>query len=91
GNDIEAALGEALDRYGSRSTDYGRAFADFAELAMADVDHRTTVLILGDARSNYGDPRTDILKQIHDRARRVLFLNPEPRGLWGAGDSEMKR
>jgi uncharacterized protein with von Willebrand factor type A (vWA) domain len=91
GDDIEAALGEALDRYGSRSTDYGRAFADFAECAMADVDHRTTVLILGDARSNYGDPRADILKQIHDRARRVLFLNPEPRGLWGSGDSEMKR
>lgn len=91
GDDIEAALGEALDRYGSRSTDYGRAFADFAELAMADIDHRTTVLILGDARSNYGDPRADILKQIHDRARRVLFLNPEPRGLWGSGDSEMKR
>ncbi len=91
GDDIEAALGQALDRYGSRSTDYGRAFADFAGLAMADVDHRTTVLILGDARSNYGDPRADILKQIHDRARRVLFLNPEPRGLWGSGDSEMKR
>ncbi len=91
GDDIEAALGQALDRYGSRSTDYGRALADFEALAMDDIDHRTTVLILGDARSNYGDPRPDILKKIHDRARRVLFLNPEPRSLWGSGDSEMKR
>jgi uncharacterized protein with von Willebrand factor type A (vWA) domain len=49
------------------------------------------VLILGDARSNYGNPRGDILKKIHARARRVIWLNPEPQSMWNSGDSEMKR
>jgi len=89
--DIEHALTEALSKHGGGSTDYGQAFVDLEALAMDDIDHRTTVLILGDARSNFGDPRADILQKIHHRARRVLFLNPEPRGLWNSGDSEMRR
>jgi len=88
---IEAALTEALSVHGGGSTDYGRAFEDFEELALEDVDHRTTVLILGDGRSNFGNPRADILHKIHDRARRVLWLNPEGKSLWNTGDSEMRR
>jgi uncharacterized protein with von Willebrand factor type A (vWA) domain len=88
--DIEAAAEEALRLYGG-SSNYGQAFQDFEALALDDVDHRTTVLILGDARSNYSDPRADILHKVHERARRVLFLNPEPRQFWRIGDSEMRR
>jgi uncharacterized protein len=73
--DIEAAAEEALRLYGG-SSNYGQAFQDFEALALDDIDHRTTVLILGDARSNYSDPRADILHKVHERARRVLFLNP---------------
>lgn len=89
--ETEAATEEALRRHGGGSTDYGQSLVDLEALAMDDIDHRTTVLILGDARSNFGDPRADILHKIHDRARRVLFLNPEPRQLWGTGDSEMRK
>jgi uncharacterized protein len=88
--DIEAAAEEALRLYGG-SSNYGQAFQDFEALALDDIDHRTTVLILGDARSNYSDPRADILHKVHERARRVLFLNPEPRQFWRIGDSEMRR
>jgi len=88
---LEQALSEALRDFGGGSTDYGRALEDFESLAMNDIDHRTTVLILGDARSNYGDPRSDILKLVHARARRVIWLNPEPRSMWNSGDSEMRR
>lgn len=88
---IEEAIALALHEHGSGSTDYGQAFVDFERLAMDDVDHRTTVLILGDARSNYSDPRGDILKKIHARARRVIWLNPEGKSMWNSGDSEMKR
>ncbi|MFN4354488.1 VWA domain-containing protein [Parvibaculum sp.] len=88
---LEQALALVLRDYGGGSTDYGRAFEDFQSLAMNDIDHRTTVLILGDARSNYGDPRADILKLVHARARRVIWLNPEPRSMWNSGDSEMRR
>lgn len=88
---IDEALTKVLRDFGGGSTDYGQAFVDFERLALDDVDHRTTVLILGDARSNYGNPRGDILKKIHARARRVIWLNPEPKSLWNSGDSEMKR
>ncbi|MBC7101705.1 MAG: VWA domain-containing protein [Parvibaculum sp.] len=88
---LEQALVEVLRDFGGGSTDYGRAFEDFEALAMNDIDHRTTVLILGDARSNYGDPRSDILKLVHARARRVIWLNPEGRSMWNSGDSEMRR
>jgi uncharacterized protein len=88
---IEAAIAEALTLHGGGSTDYGRAFEDFEAIALDDIDHRTTVLILGDARSNFGDPRADILDKVHDRAKRVLWLNPEGKTLWNTGDSEMKR
>ncbi|MBX3506332.1 MAG: VWA domain-containing protein [Parvibaculum sp.] len=88
---LEQALALVLRDFGGGSTDYGRAFEDFQALAMNDIDHRTTVLILGDARSNYGDPRADILKLVHARARRVIWLNPEARSMWNSGDSEMRR
>lgn len=87
----EDAVKEALQKHGWGSTDYGRALADLETMALDDIDHRTTVLILGDARSNYGDPGVEHLRRIHQRARRVLWLNPEPRALWNTGDSEMRR
>ena len=72
-------------------TDYGQSFQDFKEEAMDRVTNKTTAIILGDARNNYGEPRTDILKRVHELSKRVLWLNPEPPVYWGTGDSEMKR
>jgi uncharacterized protein len=89
-NPVDDAIALALRQYGSGSTDYGQALADFHKLCLADIDRRTTVIILGDARNNYGDARTDALKEIYERARRVIWLNPEARSLWNTGDSEMR-
>jgi uncharacterized protein with von Willebrand factor type A (vWA) domain len=89
-NDLDDAIALALRQYGSGSTDYGQALADFRKLCLDDIDRRTTVIVLGDARNNYGDTRTDVLKEIYDRARRVMWLNPEPRPMWNTGDSEMR-
>ncbi|MGE3482745.1 MAG: VWA domain-containing protein, partial [Gammaproteobacteria bacterium] len=88
---VEDAVATTLRRHGWGSTDYGRAFAELAALTLDDIDHRTTVLILGDARSNHGDPGHRDLRRIHARARRVIWLNPEPRAFWNTGDSEMRR
>lgn len=71
-----------------RNSDYGSAFADFVEHHLDAVTPRSTVLILGDARSNHTDPRSDALHTIADRARSVIWLNPEPARSWGSGDSE---
>ncbi len=52
---------------------------------------RTTVIFLGDGRSNFADPRLDLMRQIHDRSRAVIWLNPEPESYWAQGDSVMHR
>lgn len=89
--DAEKAMAEILMKFGSGSTDYGRSFADLADAVMDDLDKRTTLMILGDGRSNFGDPGHLILKEMSERVRRVVWLNPEGRSQWNSGDSEMTR
>ena len=90
-NKIEDAIAKTLRDYAGGSTDYGQAFVDFKKHCLDDVDNRTTIIILGDARNNYGDPRTDILKEMYDRCKRLIWLNPEPRNSWYVGDAEMRK
>jgi uncharacterized protein len=87
----EEAMAEVMSKVGFGSSDYGTSFADFEKDFMASVTPKTTVIVLGDARSNNLDPRADILKRISERAKRVVWLNPEGRVSWGWGDSEMPR
>ncbi len=71
-------------------SDYGRAFNRFVEHHLADaVTSRSTVIICGDARTNYRPDGADALKAIAAQARRVFWLNPEPEHEWGATDSAM--
>ncbi|HZF91786.1 vWA domain-containing protein [Streptomyces sp.] len=69
------------------SSDYGVALGEFAERYGDAVGPRTTVFVLGDARTNMADPNLAALRWIAGRARRVYWLNPEPRAQWGTGDS----
>jgi hypothetical protein len=89
--EVEQGIPEILEKVGFRPTDYGRSLADFTENSLDSIDRRTTVVILGDGRSNNTDPRTDLMRIIHDRAKSVIWLNPEPETFWGTGDSEMLR
>jgi uncharacterized protein len=88
---IEPAIAAVLRAVGFGSSDYGRSLEDFARGWLSLLDHRTSVLILGDGRSNGTDPRVDILAAIQQRCKRVIWLNPEPSSLWGSGDSAMLR
>jgi uncharacterized protein with von Willebrand factor type A (vWA) domain len=72
-------------------TDYGGVLRDFEKNWIDDISNKTTVIILGDARNNFGDPQTRILKQIQNKSKRIIWLNPENRSFWGLGDSEMKK
>ncbi len=72
-------------------TDYGQSWLEFKKKWLDVVSKKTTVLILGDARNNYGNPQIDILKLIHQRNKKLIWLNPESPSFWGIGDSEMKR
>jgi uncharacterized protein with von Willebrand factor type A (vWA) domain len=69
------------------SSDYGVAFGEFAERYVDAVGPRTTVFVLGDARTNMGDPNLPAVRRFSERARRVYWLNPEPLSQWGTGDS----
>lgn len=88
---VEQAVDRVLHAVGGSGTDYGQMLLDLDEQLMHRIDHRTTVLIIGDARNNRGNARSEIMKTLYGRARRVIWLNPEPRSFWGLGDSEMKR
>ena len=68
-------------------TDYGRVWSEFAALVEDDLHPRATVIVLGDARTNGRDPRSDIFAGVAARAGRTFWLNPEPRLYWNYGDS----
>lgn len=88
---VEQAVDKVLRAVGGSGTDYGRVLLDIDEQLMPDIDRRTTVMILGDARNNRGEAHAEVMQALYQRARRVIWLNPEPVSFWGAGDSEMKR
>ncbi len=87
---VEKAI-ELINWHYAGSTDYGASLTDFTKLAIDEVNACTTVIILGDARNNNGDARLELLQSICQRARQVIWLNPESRRAWGTGDSEMLR
>ena len=85
---IEAALrGDLINVYAH--SDFGRAFKAFHRDFLPAVNKRTTVIILGDGRNNYNLPHDWVLRDVQQRAKQVIWLNPENRMTWGFGDSEM--
>ena len=70
-------------------TDYGRVWLEFHEAITSDLDPRSTVIVLGDARTNGRDPHAAAFAQLTERAGRTFWLNPEPRLYWNYGDSVM--
>lgn len=90
-NKPEEAMKRIMASVGYGSSDYGRSLADFEKDFMSAVTPQTTVIVLGDARSNNLEPRADILRRIGERSKRLVWLNPEGRMGWGFGDSEMPR
>ncbi|MDQ6727172.1 MAG: VWA domain-containing protein [Actinomycetota bacterium] len=68
-------------------SDYGRAFGSFWHRWGREISPRTTVIVLGDARNNYHAANSGVLADVRRRARRLWWLNPEPRSYWDTGDS----
>lgn len=87
----EIAVDKVLDDNppGYYNTNLGYSLAHFCKDHLDTVDHRTTVIILGDGRNNFLNPRLDSLSEIKKRARRLVWFNPENERLWGTGDSDM--
>jgi uncharacterized protein len=68
-------------------SDYGHALESFWERWGEQIRKRTTVIVLGDARTNYHDPAAGVLKSVRQRAAHLFWLNPEPKAAWNSGDS----
>jgi uncharacterized protein with von Willebrand factor type A (vWA) domain len=85
---VRRAMSEADISYNVRS-DFGEVFRRFCERHLQDVGFRTYIMIIGDARNNYNDPDTWALEKIKERAKGIIWLNPETRPFWDTGDSVM--
>jgi uncharacterized protein len=88
---VETAIAKIMHMIGYGSSNYGNSLADFEDGWMRRVTNKTTIIILGDARGNRTDPRTEIMQHLSQRAKRIIWLNPEFRSAWGTGDSDMFR
>jgi uncharacterized protein with von Willebrand factor type A (vWA) domain len=88
------SIAERISREGgvadvSGYTDYGRVWLEFLEQIVDDLGPRSTVIVLGDARTNGREPHAEVFAQITQHAGRTFWLNPEPRLYWNYGDSVM--
>jgi uncharacterized protein with von Willebrand factor type A (vWA) domain len=86
---IDKILKEADIDYNA-ATDYGRTFREFRQNYMDILNKKTTLIVIGDGRSNYTDPEVSILEAMRGRSRRLVWLNPETEQFWATGDSEMR-
>jgi uncharacterized protein with von Willebrand factor type A (vWA) domain len=85
----QAIRGNVINVYAH--SDFGRAFRLFHRDHLAAITRHTTVIVLGDARNNYNLAHEWVLKEIKQRAKQLIWLNPENKMTWGFGDSEMDR
>ena len=72
-------------------SDYGHALSVFVDRWPDAVGPKTSLLVLGDGRTNFRDPALPVLKGLVARSRHAYWLNPEPRREWGSGDSAALR
>ncbi len=86
---FDDAMNLIIRDVGGGSTDYGQAWQDLHDQHWHLIDGRTTVLVLGDGRSNQTNPRLDLFAELTARAKRVVWLSPEAEGRWGTGDSAL--
>jgi hypothetical protein len=86
---VEQAIDYIMEKHGLGGSDYGTTLLDLEDQCMEDIDNKTTVLILGDARNNFLAPRSEVMQLLYQRAKRVIWLNPEPENFWKTGDSVM--
>ncbi|MCS6901453.1 MAG: VWA domain-containing protein [Myxococcales bacterium] len=75
----------------AKNSNYGRALRDFEARYGRAIDRRSTVVLVGDGRTNYGDAAVEVVERLRERARALLWLCPEPASRWGTGDSAMPR
>jgi uncharacterized protein with von Willebrand factor type A (vWA) domain len=92
GSNADEAIASVLWRMpsGHYNTDLGWSLNDFQNEYIDTLNSGTTLIIVGDGRNNYNDPRLDLFSRMSRRAIRTIWLNPEPSSMWH-GDSDMPK
>jgi uncharacterized protein with von Willebrand factor type A (vWA) domain len=85
---VELAYGGSLVRV-SDNSHYGRVWRRMRERHGDALDARTTLVVLGDGRTNHFDPGEQAFAELAARVERVLWLSPEPESAWRSGDSAL--
>ncbi|MDT9594145.1 VWA domain-containing protein [Nocardioides zeae] len=70
-------------------SDYGNVFGSFLETWGGAITRRTTLVVLGDGRSNGRDPGLEPFAELSRRARETVWLTPEPRYSWALGRCDL--
>lgn len=86
---VQQAIEKIMHEHGTGGSNYGTTLLDLEDQCMDKIDNKTTLLILGDARNNNLPAHSDVLQMAYQRAKRVIWLNPEPENFWKTGDSVM--
>ncbi|WP_307828601.1 VWA domain-containing protein [Antrihabitans sp. YC2-6] len=81
GDDALAAVLACPELDLQASSDYGKVFSELAA-GSNDVNNRTSVLIVGDGRSNGLDAHADQLASLRRRVHRLAWVTPEPPRYW---------
>lgn len=90
--DVNKAIEEILTNNQiniSAPTDYGAILNTFKRKHIHLLNHKTTLIVMGDARSNYLNPQAHILGELREKCRRIIWLTPESHNTWNTGDSEI--
>src|SRR5512142_2990677 len=90
GSNADEAIASVLWRMpsGHYNTDLGWSLDNFNSDYLDTLNGRTTLIVVGDGRNNYNDPRVDLFSLMARRAARTIWMNPEPPAMWH-GDSDM--
>lgn len=90
---INQAVRQVLEAMpsGYYNTDLGYSLQNFNERYLSTLDSRTTLIMVGDGRNNYNDPRLDLFTKMARRCKRTIWITPENPLLWGTGDSDMQQ
>lgn len=87
---IELASNGAIVNVADNSH-YAHAFAELYARHESAFDARTTLLVIGDARTHHFEAGERVLQRISERVGKLLWFHPEPEAAWSSPDCAMAR
>ena len=71
------------------NSDFGKAAEQFKNRYLPTINHRTTLVILGDGRNNGKSANAEALEEIAQHARQTIWITPEQKWGWKLGSCDM--